>query len=120
MDRDEPLPLTMPAELWLRLDPQKRGLFASAQAILDDLIGSDGVPLSLLCARLGRTIKQLLAPLKLLRTLELIEVGPGATLRAIAVPAEPLHVRGPDGRWRWIFVRRRLIRDSELARATWN
>jgi hypothetical protein len=110
----------MPAELWLKLGPEKRGLFASAQAVLDDLTSSDGALLPELCERLGRTISELLAPLKLLRTLELIEVGPGAMLRAIAVPAEPLHVRGPDGRWRWIFVRRRLVRDSDLERATWN
>jgi predicted transcriptional regulator len=116
----EPLPLTMPAELWLALAPEKRRLFTSAQAILDDLTAADGSSLTELCERMGRSVKELIAPLKLLRRLELIEVGPGPMLRVIAVPAEPLHVRGPDGRWRWIFVRRRLVRDLDLERATWN
>jgi hypothetical protein len=110
----------MPAELWLRLAPEKRVVFTSAQAILDDLGQSDAVPLVDLCERLGRTPSELLAPLRLLHALELIAVGPGATLRVIALPAEPVHVKGPDGRWRGIFVKRRLLKDSELVSAVLN
>jgi hypothetical protein len=118
-DAPRRLPLTMPAELWTRLAPHKRGMFESAQAILDSL-GRAAVPLKELCRRLRRSVSSLLPALKLLRALELIEVGPGGTLRVIALPDEPLHVQGPDGRWRWIFVKRRLVTPGELERAVWH
>jgi hypothetical protein len=114
------LPLTMPAELWLRLGPEKRELFVCAQSILDELGESLGVPVNELCDRLKRPLTELIGALKLLRALELIEVGPGATLRVVALPDEPVHVQGPDGRWRWIFVKRRIAQSSELERAVWN
>jgi hypothetical protein len=110
----------MPAELWVKLLPEKRKMFESAQAILDDLLEDNGTPIAELCVRLDRTLNELIAPLRLLKALELIEVGPGATLRVIAIPDEPLHVQGPDGRWRWIFVKRRLTHPSELERAVWH
>jgi hypothetical protein len=103
----------MPAELWQRLAPEKRVLFECAQAILDDLGTGTLVPAADLCERLGRPLTELVTALKLLRALELIEIGPGATLRVVAVPADPLHVRGPDGRWRWIFCRRRIGESAE-------
>jgi hypothetical protein len=110
----------MPAELWQRLAPEKRLLFECAQAILDDLGTGAAVPAADLCARLGRPLTELVTALKLLRALELIEVGPGATLRVVAVPADPIHVRGPDGRWRWIFVKRRIASSADFERAVWN
>lgn len=116
------LPLTMPAELWLGLGPEKRRMFESAQAILDQLVETDGegIDIAELCVSLDVELTELLGPLRLLKALELIDVGPGTLLRAIAIPDEPLHVCGPDGRWRWIFVKRRLTSPSELERAVWH
>lgn len=114
------LPLTMPEELWLRLAPKKREMFTDAQAILDELERALEVPIADLSELVGRPLGQLLAPLRLLRALELIEVGRGGVLRVIAIPAEPVRVRGPDGRWRWIFVKRRLAPTCDLDRIVWN
>ncbi len=112
----------MPAELWGELLPEKRRMFESAQAILDQLMldTERGVAIADLCVQMDVALTDLLGPLRLLKALELIEVGPGTQLRVIAVPDEPLHVCGPDGRWRWIFVKRRLTRASDLERAVWH
>lgn len=115
-----PLPLTMPEELWLRLAPKKRELFVRAQTILDGLGLRQDVSITDLCEELGRPMQELLAPLRLLRALELIEVGPNATLRVIAIPDEPVRAQGPDGRWRWIFVKRRLTSATDAERLVWN
>jgi hypothetical protein len=108
------LPLAMPVELWHRLEPSRRGIFVEAQTVIDRLCDVVSMPAVELCRSLGRTLQGMLPALRLLRALELIDVGPGATIVLVATPEDPVRVKGPDGKWRWMFVSKPL-RDPALA-----
>ena len=103
------LPLAMPQELWLRLESHRRAIFVEAQTVLDRLQRVQSIPAQDLCRDMRRTLDGLLPALRLLRALELIDVGPGATIVLIALPDEPVRVQGPDGKWRWMFISRPLV-----------
>lgn len=108
------LPLAMPPELWHRLEDHRRAIFVEAQTVLDRLRSAESIAAVDLCRQMSRTLEGLLPALRLLRALELIDVGPGATIVLVALPDEPLRVKGPDGKWRWMFVSRPL-RDPSLS-----
>ena len=107
------LPLAMPPELWHRLEAHRRAIFVEAQTLLDRLSNVESIAAVELCSWMGRTLDGLLPALRLLRALELIDVGPGATIVLVALPDEPIRIEGPDGKWRWMFVARPL-RDPSL------
>ena len=111
---DSELPLAMPAELWQRLEAHRRAIFVEAQTVLDRLRGETSIPAVELCREMEKSLDDLLPALRLLRALELIDVGPGATIVLVAIPDDPLRIKGPDGKWRWMFVSRPL-RDPGLA-----
>jgi hypothetical protein len=104
----------MPPELWHRLEDHRRAIFVEAQTVLDRLRSVESIAAIELCRQMSRTLEGLLPALRLLRALELIDVGPGATIVLVALPDEPLRIQGPDGKWRWMFVSRPL-RDPGLA-----
>jgi hypothetical protein len=108
------LPLAMPPELWHRLETRRRAIFLEAQTVIDQLHEKQSMAAVQLCRLLGRTLDGLLPALRLLRALELIDVGPGATIVLVALPDDPIRVKGPDGKWRWMFVSRPL-RDPGLS-----
>jgi hypothetical protein len=107
------LPLAMPQELWLRLESHRRAIFVEAKTVLDRLRAVESIAAVELCQQMGRTLDGLLPALRLLRALELIDVGPGATIILVAIPDDPIRVQGPDGKWRWMFISRPL-RDPGL------
>jgi hypothetical protein len=107
------LPLAMPPELWHRLEADRRAIFVEAQTVLDRLSNVETIAAVDLCQLMGRTLEGLLPALRLLRALELIDVGPGATIVLVALPDEPIRIEGPDGKWRWMFIARPL-RDPSL------
>jgi hypothetical protein len=107
------LPLAMPQELWLQLESHRRAIFVEAQTVLDRLRGVESIAAVELCKQMGRTLEGLLPALRLLRALELIDVGPGATIVLVALPDDPIRIKGPDGKWRWMFISRPL-RDPGL------
>lgn len=106
--RRDLLPLAMPPELWHRLESHRRAIFVEAQTVLDRLQRVEKIQATELCRQMKRTLDGLLPALRLLRALELIDVGPGATIVLVALPDEPLRVKGPDGKWRWMFISRPL------------
>jgi hypothetical protein len=107
------LPLAMPQELWHQLESHRRAIFVEAQTVLDRLRSVESIAAVELCQQMGRTLDGLLPALRLLRALELIDVGPGATIVLVALPDDPIRVQGPDGKWRWMFISRPL-RDPGL------
>ena len=105
------LPLTIPSELWSRIEPEQRERCLAAERLLGAFGEERELALSELASRSRETTDVALGGLQVLAAMALVSVeagadGPVCTLRAI--PDEHVRFVGPNGRPQWLFVARPL------------
>ena len=105
----ESLPLTLPEELWSKLDEPAQARYRQAQEALDVLAMRGVAAPHTLCQALGVEADELLAIVRLLEGMSLVAVDVGPTVKLLALPDEHVRVVGPDGKVRWIFVARPMV-----------
>jgi hypothetical protein len=104
----EGLPLTIPEELWSKIEPEQQERCINAQRVLGAFRELD---LDDLAERLDSEPEDVLGGLHVLDAMALVtteesEDGPRFHLRA--VPDEHVRFVGPNGRTQWLFVARPL------------
>jgi len=115
----EGLPLTIPEELWSKIEPEQRERCINAQRVLGAFAGDRDLDLDDLAERLDSEPEDVLGGLHVLDAMALVTTeesddGPRFHLRAL--PDEHVRFVGPNGRTQWLFVARPLdppVVDSE-------
>jgi hypothetical protein len=107
----EGLPLTIPEELWSKIEPEQQERCINAQRVLGAFAGDRDLDLDDLAERLDSEPEDVLGGLHVLDAMALVtteesEGGPRFHLRA--VPDEHVRFVGPNGRTQWLFVARPL------------
>lgn len=102
---EQQLPLKLTAELWAGLTPAQQTVYRRAEALLDVLESTRQASIGDLIA--SGPGGEVLRALEVLEGMDLIrvdasEVGP--LVRLVAVPADHIAIKGPDGRQRWVFI----------------
>ncbi|HEY2409854.1 MAG TPA: hypothetical protein VGI10_27800 [Polyangiaceae bacterium] len=105
------LPLTIPSELWSRIEPAQRERCLAAERLLDAFDGERELEFAELASRAHENADTVLGALQVLEAMALVSIEPGddgpvCTLRA--VPDEHVRFIGPNGRPQWLFVARPL------------
>lgn len=105
------LPLTIPEELWSKIEPEQRERCINAQRVLGAFAGDRDLDLEDLAERLDSAPEDVLGGLHVLDAMALVTTeesdgGPRFHLRA--VPDEHVRFVGPNGRTQWLFVARPL------------
>ena len=105
------LPLTIPSELWTRIEPEQQERCFAAERLLEAFNGDRELGFSELANRADESADVALGGLQVLQAMALVSIeagdrGPMCTLRA--VPDAHVRFIGPNGRPQWLFVARPL------------
>ena len=105
------LPLTIPEELWSKIEPEQQERCLAAQRVLGAFAGDRDLDLDDLAARLDSEPEDVLGGLHVLDAMALVtteESDDGPRFHLRAVPDEHVRFVGPNGRTQWLFVARPL------------
>jgi hypothetical protein len=114
------LPLTIPEELWSKIEPEQRARCIAAQRVLGAFAGDRDLDLDDLAERLDSEPEDVLGGLHVLDAMALVTTeesddGPRFHLRAL--PDEHVRFVGPNGVPQWLFVARPIDPPEVDARA---